>query len=305
MTMRVSFVNLWNGFDVNTSFFTRILRKIDPSCKIDLGIDPSVNYDLVFSIMVPIPGSKFYADMSKVDGKKLCFTGESYDILKTTPCCDAYIGFDHAEEMPKDLQYLRFPLYALYHYDHMFRYGCSSYEELKSKFFVDKPLPKYSAVVSNSSNVLRTDVIKILCSMGLCDSGGAVSNNVGNIGWSFDAKMNLTAGRKYGIAFENKMKRGYITEKIYECMMVGAVPFYWGAPDITEEFNPKAYHIFDSSSNDAANKSLQRMVDLLSENGSFEEMRAVDPFTGFASEKYIRNGDVMFEEFILNLLEKK
>jgi hypothetical protein len=141
--------------------------------------------------------------------------------------------------------------------------------------------------------------------MGLCDSGGRVHNNMGEIGWSFDAKMNLCANCMHGLAFENRIKKGYITEKIYECLMVGAVPYYYGTADVVTEFNPKAYYTFDASSNEAANRSLQQMVDRLNDDGAFGRMRSEDPFTGFGSEKYIKHGKTMLRDFIMNTLETK
>ena len=305
MSLKICYVNTWGGFDVDSFIMSRIFREVDSSCSIDVGLDSSKKYDLTISIMVPSPGHPHYADMTKVDGKKLCFTGESYDLMATTPGCDAYIGFDHPEDMPSGLLYLRFPLYAIYHMDHLYRYGCSSYEELRAKFYNPNPIKKFSAIVSNPSNGLRTSLLNILVRNGLCNSGGRVANNMGEIGWSFDAKMNLAASCMFAIAFENKMKRGYVTEKIYEALMVGAVPYYWGASDVVEEFNPKAYYVFDAPSQETANNSLQMMIDRLEDRYTFEQMRNVDPFTGFRSEKYIGDGKNILKNFIMNLLESK
>ena len=303
--MRIAYVNLWNGFEKDSFIMTRILQEEIPNCDIDVGLMSGKKYDLVISIMVPMVGHQTYADMTKVDSKKLWFTGESYDLLTTTPGCDAYIGFDHKEDMPTNLTYMRFPLYEIYHLEHLHRYKCSSYEELRAKFYSLNPQKKFSAVVSNPNNPLRTSLLNILVSNGLCDSGGRVANNMGDIGWSFDAKMNLAANCMFAIAFENKVKRGYITEKIYEAFMVGAVPYYWGASDVIDEFNPDAYHIFDSSTEEKANQSLQKMINILRDQQLFEKMRSVDPFTGFRSEAYIKNGKDLLKTFIMNLVESK
>lgn len=39
---------------------------------------------------------------------------------------------------------------------------------------------------------------------------------------------------KYCICYENMRAPGYVTEKIFDCMMAGCVPIYWGADNITE-----------------------------------------------------------------------
>ena len=306
MSLRVAFVNLWGGFEKDSAFLVRVMRDIDPDCDVSLGYDSTKQYDLVISIMVPIKGSPYYADMTQVKGKKLCFTGESYDLITTTPGCDAYIGFDYVEDMIGDYKYMRFPLYGLYHQDHLHRYGCSSFDELRTKFYVKDPIKKYSAVVSNPSNTLRTTLLQFLTQNNLCNSGGSVMNNLGAaIGWEFDAKMNLTANCMYAITFENKIKRGYVTEKIYEGFMAGAVPYYWGTCDVVNEFNPKSYFVFDCSTQENINSSVKTMIDRLEDRKTFDEMRSIDPFVGFHSEKYIKDGWEIMKSFIMNLLESQ
>ncbi|MDE3091886.1 MAG: hypothetical protein KGJ80_21140, partial [Chloroflexota bacterium] len=44
-----------------------------------------------------------------------------------------------------------------------------------------------------------------------------------------------TLGRyNFAICFENSILKGWITEKIFDCMHAGTIPIYWGAPDILE-----------------------------------------------------------------------
>lgn len=58
---------------------------------------------------------------------------------------------------------------------------------------------------------------------------------------------NDSAAQKYGpykfvIAIENELGlSGYITEKIVSPMLAGAIPIYWGAPDVDSHFNPKSF----------------------------------------------------------------
>ena len=43
------------------------------------------------------------------------------------------------------------------------------------------------------------------------------------------------------IAFENGDDEGYITEKIANAFLAGAVPVYWGTVDALSAFNPKSF----------------------------------------------------------------
>ena len=50
---------------------------------------------------------------------------------------------------------------------------------------------------------------------------------------------------KFVITFENSQATGYITEKLLSAKLAGAVPIYWGAPEIVEMFNPDAFVFCD------------------------------------------------------------
>lgn len=302
--MKIAYVNTWGGFeeafvDNPDSFVvTRILRELFPKCDIQVGMNSSS--DLVISLYRPMVGSPSYADISNIKCKKIAFTGESYDIVSTTPGCDAYIGFDQIQDMPNNALSLRFPLYALYHQDYLDKHGCTSFEELREKFRKDKT-QKISAVVSNPSNGLRTSLIQYLVQNGVCDSGGRVHNNVGET----EDKLEFTSKYIAAIAFENLAKKSYITEKIYEAFVVNSVPIYWGAEDIELEFNPKSYILFDSANQEALNKSMQNILTLLSDYDRLHMMSSADPITGYRAEKYIRNGRQIFKNFVMKVMDKK
>ena len=302
MSFKICYVNTWAGFDAKSTtdefILSRLLRELFPKCTIELGLYSDA--DLIVSLYKPMFGHPYFADMRHVKGNTICFTGESYDIVSTTPGCKAYIGFDLEQDMPKDVMSLRYPLYALYHQDYMDKHGCSSFEELREMYKSQKKL-KISAVVSNPSNGLRTSLIEHLVRQGLCMSGGRVHNNVGEI----EDKLKFTSEYGVALAFENLSRKSYITEKIYEAFVVNAVPVYWGAEDITEEFNPDSYIVFDASSNEAANKSFMNILSLLSDEERINSMSKVDPISGFRSERYIRDGRSILKNFIMSVLETK
>lgn len=300
--MKIAYVNTWGGFDQafadNSFVMTRMLREAFPNCEIQVGMGG--NPDLVISLYHPMVGSPHYADISKVDCKKIAFTGESYDIVSTTPGCDAYIGFDQEQDMPKGVMALRFPLYAIYHQDYLDRYGCGSYEELREKFQKDKT-QKVSAVVSNPSNGLRVSLIQYLVQNGLCDSGGRVCNNIGEV----SDKLEFTSKYAVALAFENLPRKSYITEKIYEAFIVNSVPIYWGADDIELEFNPNSYIRFDSTNQESVNQSMAGIFSLLSDKDRLHMMSTADPITGYRAEKYIRDGRKIFKDFVMKVVDTK
>jgi hypothetical protein len=62
---------------------------------------------------------------------------------------------------------------------------------------------------------------------------------------------------RFAICFENAPIKGYITEKIMDCLLAGCVPIYWGAPDINE-YIPKECMIDYTSF-----KDIQEMYDFI------------------------------------------
>jgi len=46
---------------------------------------------------------------------------------------------------------------------------------------------------------------------------------------------------KFVVAFENELSRGYVSEKLVNAMLAGAIPIYLGAPDVYEYFNPLSF----------------------------------------------------------------
>jgi hypothetical protein len=58
-------------------------------------------------------------------------------------------------------------------------------------------------------------------------------------GWH-DAAVALYGTYRFVVCFENAASRGYVTEKVVNAMLAGAIPIYWGAPDAAAYFNPRA-----------------------------------------------------------------
>ena len=60
-------------------------------------------------------------------------------------------------------------------------------------------------------------------------------------GWKSMKLIDAYKNYKFVIAMENSQYPGYITEKIINAFYSGAIPIYWGASNINDFFNPKAF----------------------------------------------------------------
>lgn len=56
-----------------------------------------------------------------------------------------------------------------------------------------------------------------------------------------DSKYEVLSRYQFSLCFENMSMRGYVTEKIFDCLYAGTVPLYLGAPDIEHLIPPAAY----------------------------------------------------------------
>ena len=85
------------------------------------------------------------------------------------------------------------------------------------------------------------------------DCPGACLNNMERIGPKAEERLELMSHYKFAIAFENTIYPSYLTEKIFDALRVGAVPIYWGDPEVTRYVNPKAFiNVSDFPSSEAA-----------------------------------------------------
>lgn len=130
-------------------------------------------------------------------------------------------------------RHMRYPLYMLYeHREAMHRAHISDEAALGRPFC--------SCVMRNADNCdpRRIAIIDSIAAVGPVAYGGPWRNNVGG---PVDEKIPFISGFKFNLALENSCLPGYVTEKILEPYAALTVPIYWGAPDVSLDFNPESY----------------------------------------------------------------
>lgn len=96
-----------------------------------------------------------------------------------------------------------------------------------------------SYVVSNGcGDSIREKIFDELSKYKTVASGGKFKNNVGG---SVEDKLEFQRNYKFAIAFENSSHVGYTTEKILQAFASRTVPIYWGDPQVSDYFNPRAF----------------------------------------------------------------
>lgn len=92
-----------------------------------------------------------------------------------------------------------------------------------------------SFVASNPRGPERNAFFRALHRRRPIDSAGKHFNTTGT---RLQCKQTFLLDYRMNLAFENTRSAGYVTEKLVEPLLAGCVPIYWGAPDVTRDFNP-------------------------------------------------------------------
>ena len=222
--IKLKFSGMGGRFDPENNFIVNILRK-----NFDVQLSDNPDY-LIYSV-----NSKDYLNYNCV---RIFYTAEN--LVPDFNVCDYGIGFHYLEFGDR---YIRFPLYLV---DGFTAYDGDNYasdlqlalhkHENASTALKDKT-EFCSFVYSNSQAAqCREKMFEALSKYKPVSSGGRYKNNVGG---PVADKLEFQKKHKFVIAFENTSTSGYTTEKIIGAFAAGAIPIYWGNPEITKEFNAR------------------------------------------------------------------
>jgi hypothetical protein len=227
--MKVRFVDFWPGFDPRDNFLLNHLKTIG-----DFTVDDE-------------PEVLFYScygnEYRKFKIPRLFYSAEN--LRPDFSACDFAITFDYSS----DPRHFRYPLFAVYSdiygwWPQLLQHRSDSELlaewQMKSKFC--------AMVVSNGLSARRNDFFKVLNDTKHVDSGGRFMNNVGG---PVPHKLAFIRDYRFVISFENSSHPGYTTEKLIEPLLTGAIPIYWGNPDVAQEFNTDRFLIAQDAANDS------------------------------------------------------
>lgn len=286
--VRIWFDGFWDGFDQEKNFIFKIVSK-------NFDVELSKTPDFVFTSCFDANTGSFGTKALQYNAVRILFLGEN--LVPDFTVHDYGIGFSR---MTFGDRYLRFPLYHLSH-DLACYLNYGSMEQLRSGKVVsgkDWKNRKFCAmVVSNPHGKERNFFFEKLYDYKRCDSGGRFKNNLG--GEEVENKEEFLGNYRFSMAFENSSTPGYVTEKIVDSFLAGTIPIYWGAPDIAEDFNPKAFiNCHDYKSFD----DVVGRIRYLEEHPEEELAMMREPiFTNAQRERYIRQEEGI-EEFLVHIL---
>jgi hypothetical protein len=230
MPLRVGFAGYWVREEARIALLTAALRAHHDIAIADLD-DADV---LIFSDVAPQHRSFV--------GTKVHYSSEN--LRPPWAQADFCIGFDYLEND----HYLRVPLFALFQYSDRMTGFAPPERDWEGRDFCN-------FIYSKTGTRMRRDLFKRLSAYRPVTSPGEFLNNTSAP--ELDRRQTLSWRRskilyqrrfRFTIACENSSNPGYTTEKLYDALVAGTIPIYWGNPRVTEDFDPKSFvncHVFD------------------------------------------------------------
>lgn len=122
-------------------------------------------------------------------------------------------------------------------------------------------------------------------SLGKCLKNGIYPDNVGTV--------NLLARYKFFIAFENSIANDFVTERVFNAWIAGAIPIYKGAPNIAD-FAPTRNSYIDATQFESAHELGRYLTYLHSNLSAYAEYLSYKDVTQPLSEGYLRASNFSF-----------
>lgn len=230
-------------------------------------------------------------------GKKIFFTGENVQPSTVIPqrmqysdnCVnevDLSLGFDYLDNH----NYLRFPLWIMYMIPPNATLSKikTLIENINNQSFRLSPnRNRFACQISRHDvNGIRGRVVCLLNNIDHVTCAGNFMNNSSELHIDYnDNKIEFLKNFKFNICAENSSERGYITEKIFESILGGCIPVYWGGlrkefiePEIINENSFLYYEI-------GRERELTDMIELLHmDDKTYQHFISIPPFKKEAPE---------------------
>jgi hypothetical protein len=231
--MNVSFLDFWDGFDINNNFFIYLFRQI----RDDIYVTNPNNADIIiFSCF----GN---TNRNYTHCKKIFYTGEN--IRPDFNNCNFSFTFDFDSYGEKNI---RIPLWLIqFDFFNVKSYGNPEFL-IPLEYIKDKQLNQFSnvnkenfcVIINNHLANKREDILKCLIKdkKQIVHGYGKIFNN------RFDGeynKLKLLSKFKFNICFENVIHSGYYTEKLIHAKMSNCLPLYYADSNCNLDFNKNSY----------------------------------------------------------------
>lgn len=131
---------------------------------------------------------------------------------------------------------------------------------------------------SNPRCEIRNSFFQLLCQYKKVNSYGRLMNNMGKVyqlDWAGEEQIKLFSNHKFMLCFENSRDDNdyYITEKIINAKLSGAIPIYWGTNKCLELFEKDSYLFLETNHMESFVKLLNQIKSIDQDESKFLEIR--------------------------------
>ena len=222
--------------------------------------------------------------------------------------CDYGIGFHYLDFADR---YIRYPLYLVNGFvayagdDYASDLQRALHKHENTERDIREKKDFCAFVYSNAEAAhCREKMFDELSKYKMVSSGGRFRNNVGG---PINSKLEFQKRHKFVIAFENTSTVGYTTEKIVNAFASGAIPIYWGNPEITKEFNAGSFincHDFgltEKGEQEAINRIVAEVKRIDQDDSLYLNMVNTP---AFSKENNVVLKKKEFEDFLINIFDQ-
>ncbi len=175
------------------------------------------------------------------------------------------------------------------------RRDCFSEEVLKEKTRFANLIASYDSEFS-----YRSKLFDALSQYKQVDCPGKFLKNCEDVvRFQDNSKIEFQKKYKFSICAESAVNRGFNTEKIMDAFYAGTIPIYFGDPEISKIFNPKAFvNVADFASIEEA---IERVIEIDNNDELFLKILN-EPV--FVNENYISETFRNAEDFLLHIFSQ-
>ena len=225
--LRIYFTDFWSNFNPESNYFTKLL-----SLRYNITID-SATPDILFY-------STYGSQYRTYKCKKVFYTKEPIQ-----PYGDYSLAFSYNYQ--ENENHLRLPYYSYIAFEE------GSYPKIYPNQNKEKRLTFCSTIINNidysQSDKECFNLAKELGRYKRILNSGKYSRNTNYIDILYDnldervyqQKVLDKEKPKFKIIFEDKFEDGYTSNKIFDCMVNGAIPIYYGNTNISKDFNEDSF----------------------------------------------------------------
>lgn len=280
-TIKIHVMDVWPDFNLEIMAFYHILRAHYNVIVTDSWEDADYIFFSCFG------DGHWSVTQDKI---KIFFTAEN--ITPDFNTCDYAIGFDWLSFGDRYLRLSNFYSVACP------KIGYNPKEFKRGSEIGERPYFCSFTVSNCHASEYRVKIFEKLSQYKKVDSGGKYKNNIGA---PIDNKFSFDSLRKFTICCENSSHSGYTTEKLYQAFASGAVPIYWGDPDVSKVFNKRAFiNALDYKSIDEV---VDRIIAIDNDAELYLELIAQPIFVN-PSEETFEFQHVQLQRFLVRIFEQ-